>query len=83
MKKNQRVPKTVNVADAAFVYTSTCCNASAKKPACVIDKGQVVGVYLGAKPTGEASLGRWRCSACGKPCKVTRANQPKPEVVNV
>jgi hypothetical protein len=82
MKKNKAVPRVVNVADAAFIYISTCCTASAKKPACAVDKGQIVGVYLGAKPEGESSLGSWRCSACGKPCKVTRTNKPQQEGVH-
>ena len=83
MKKDKRVPKTVAAKDAVFVYISVCCGAGANKPACVVAKGQRIGEYIGAKPEGEATLGRWRCSSCGKVAKVNRANKPKPEETNV
>lgn len=75
MKRDKKVPKVINVKDAVFGYFSVCCSALAEKPACTIDKGQIVGVYLGAKPTGESTLGKFRCSSCRKRCKVTRAKK--------
>jgi hypothetical protein len=80
MKKPNRVPRTVTAKDAVFVYTSLCCSAATEKPACAVEKGQVIGTYLGAKPTGEGTLGHFRCTTCRKSCKVSRSN--KPEVVN-
>lgn len=69
--------KTVKT-DSVFIYTSTCCGVPATKPPCVIEKGQRVGAYLGAKPKGETTLGSWRCTQCRKPCTVTRSlNKPQ------
>lgn len=75
MKKPNRVPRTVTAKDAVFTYLSICCTAPTEKPACAVDKGQIVGVYLGAKPAGEGSLGHFRCTQCRKSCKVTRHNK--------
>jgi hypothetical protein len=78
MKKPNRVPRTISAKDAVYNYISVCCSALAEKPACVIDKGQIVGVYVGAKPAGEGSLGHFRCGTCRKPCKVTRTRKVVP-----
>lgn len=71
-KKKQRYTKNtskspLNTApkrSIVFTYTSACCSVPAKKPPCV-------------KPVGDTkelmSLGKWRCSSCGKRCKVTRS----------
>jgi hypothetical protein len=43
-------------------YTSVCCSVPAKKP------------HAGELPAGKKErlgLGSWRCTACGKSCKVT------------
>lgn len=81
-KKTKPAPRNVNAADAVFSYFSICCNALAKKAACVIARGQNVGIFLGAKPEGEATLGSWRCGACGKPASVTRVKNEKVVVAS-
>lgn len=57
--------------DAKFLYVSVCCNAVAKKMPCA-PANKTTQPWLGAKPEAEGTLGSWRCSACGKPCKCTR-----------
>lgn len=74
-KMKNHTPRIVNVRDAAFAYLSVCCSAVAEKPACAMEKGQIVGEFLGSKPAGEGSLGHFRCSVCRKNCKVTRTNK--------
>ena len=66
MKKQSRKPRQSPKGSPVNVYTSQCCNAPATKPPCL---------YLGmrAKEAGTQGLGSWRCSACHKPCKVSRA----------
>jgi len=59
------------LADAKFAYFSSCCNAVAKKTPCVA-ANRITQPHLGAAPEAEGTLGSWRCSACGKPCKCTR-----------
>jgi hypothetical protein len=49
----------------AFLYTSECCGELAKKSACVINRSVEF-------EDRKASLGKWRCSKCRRPCKVTR-----------
>ena len=56
---------------AVFVYTSMCCKAIARKPAVVRSPEDVK-----ERKFSECTLGHWRCSQCGKPCKVTVS---KPE----
>ena len=76
-KKNRNVPKTVNMKDAAFAYSSTCCQSIAEKPACSVPQNAKIGTYLGAIPPDDrqVGLGSWRCSVCKKSCKVTRTKQ--------
>ncbi len=72
------------IRNPVFNYTSTCCSAPAEKPPCATEVGQVTGVYLGSKPTGESSLGTFRCTQCRKPARVTRSKTaPTPEPANV
>ena len=52
------ISKSVNLRDAVYAYTSSCCSALADKPA------------LRKTKEAEGTLGSWRCSACGKSCKV-------------
>ncbi len=78
-KAAKKVLKSVAAKDAAFLYISACCTATADKPACAVAVGQRIGLFLGAKPEGEATLGGWRCTSCRKPCKVSRtANKQEP-----
>ena len=75
-KKAKPAPAPTVAKLPVFIYTSTCCQAQAKKGACEMAKG--VGVRgFGEKPEGEASLGSWRCGACNRPCKVTRSLNPE------
>ena len=67
--------KATRVVTSVFNYISTCCSARADKPPCAPEQGQVIGVYLGAKPAGESSLGSWRCTQCRKSCSVTRSKK--------
>ena len=72
-KFKRAVPKTVNLRDAKFAYSSGCHNAVANKPALTMTQGKGIGMF-GTKPETETQgLGGWRCSICQKPCKVTRA----------
>jgi hypothetical protein len=52
------ISKSVNLRDAVYAYVSSCCSALADKPA------------LRKTKEAEGTLGSWRCSACGKSCKV-------------
>lgn len=80
MKKvNQKNPKNPKpsapvrdpMTDAKFAYFSVCCSGVAKK-APLVAANKNTQPYLGAKPEAEGTLGGWRCSKCGKPCKCTR-----------
>ena len=57
--------------DAKFSYWSLCCNEVAKKTP-LVAANRITLTYLGAKPEAEGTLGSWRCSKCGKPCKCSR-----------
>jgi hypothetical protein len=61
------ISKSVNLRDAACAYISLCCTALADKPS------------LRKTKEAEGTLGSWRCSACGKPCKV-RSTSKEPYV---
>lgn len=76
------VPNKPSMKDAAFLYISSCCSEIAEKPPVVMPKGKGVGRYLGAKPEGDATLGKWRCSKCHKRCKVTRQSKPQQATFN-
>lgn len=55
-------------------YTSVCCGAPSKKPACVrVDK----------KKAAEQGLGSWRCFTCGKSCRVVVSKYKAPEALLV
>ena len=68
--------------EPVFDYTSSCCSARAEKPAC--EKPKAVKAKGKGKKKAEtpefSHLGKWRCSTCGKRCKVSRT---KREVTNV
>lgn len=72
------VPVRDPMADAKFAYFSVCCNVVAKKTPCVA-ANKTTQPHLGAKPEAEGTLGSWRCSGCGKPCKCTRNVRTKEE----
>ena len=52
------ISKSVNLRDAVYAYVSSCCSALADKPS------------LRKTKEADGTLGKWRCSACGKSCKV-------------
>ena len=58
MRSRPLISKSVNLRDAVYAYVSSCCSALADKPA------------LRKTKEAEGTLGSWRCSACGKSCKV-------------
>jgi hypothetical protein len=62
-----QISKSVNLRDAVYAYVSQCCSALADKPS------------LRKTKEAEGTLGSWRCSACGKPCKV-RPTSKEPYV---
>lgn len=61
---------------AVFRYVSNCCKEIAKKTP-LLAANKTLSLGLGAKPEAEGTLGSWRCSRCGKPCKVTRYAKEK------
>lgn len=76
--------------ESVNIYTSTCCNVEASKPPCIKPKSQPKP-KKGKGKRGEqrekapefATLGSWRCSNCGKPCKVSvMPRPPKEEAAN-
>jgi hypothetical protein len=67
-----------NIGEPKFQYFSTCHTAKANKPA--LRACGNIGTHLGAIPNTDdqtEGLGGWRCSACGKPCSVTRQKNDK------
>jgi hypothetical protein len=73
-KFKRPTPKPFDPKDAAFIYTSMCCSNPAKKPA-LRSVANFISPNLGNVPETDdqtEGLGGWRCSACGKPCKVAR-----------
>jgi hypothetical protein len=59
------ISKSVNLRDAVYAYVSSCCSALADKPA------------LRKTKEAEGTLGKWRCSACGRRCSVSPASVEK------
>ena len=57
-----------------FSYTSSCCGAPAKKKPCVA---------VNKKDALTQTLGKFRCTACGKRTKVTVSKAKNIEVVTV
>lgn len=70
-KQVKSIPVRDPLKDAKFSYWSSCCNEVAKKTP-LVAANRIISPYLGAKPEAEGTLGSWRCSRCGKPCKCTR-----------
>ena len=53
-----QISKSVNLRDSVYAYVSVCCSALSDKPS------------LKKTKEAEGTLGKWRCSQCGKSCKV-------------
>ena len=71
--------------ESVNIYTSTCCGVPATKPPCIKPKAQAKAKKgKGREKAPEfATLGRWRCGQCGKPCKVSvMPRPPKEEAAN-
>ena len=92
MSRNQRnkgpkKPKTAAPAKAknpVFAYTSVCCSVPATKP-------PVIAVGYRSEEAKTQTLGKFRCTKCGKRCKCNRSkfkseekngipNEPSPVV---
>jgi hypothetical protein len=52
-----------------FLYISDCCQVQATKEPCERSNDE-----RKSKEYGEATLGKWRCGQCHKPCKVRTRN---------
>jgi hypothetical protein len=70
--KKPAVKSVGKLEDAVFHYVSQCCNVLGTKAACVRPKGGMT-----SKEAETNSLGSWRCTQCGKPCKVSRIRAKK------
>lgn len=80
MKKPKPVKRTK--VNEVFAYTSACHNVRAEKPALTMPDGVGIGSNIGHAPKTEngTGLGGWRCTACRKPCKVSRSRVKTSEV---
>jgi hypothetical protein len=56
------ISKSVNLRNARYAYVSGCCAVLADKPSVADNDG---------------ALGKWRCSACRKRCKVSPTDKAK------
>jgi len=78
-KRSKPVAKpSVRVAPAK-VYTSACCQAPATKPKAGAQEMQR-DPESGKSKSQSKGLGKWRCSACSKVCKVT-VHKPAPKEI--
>jgi hypothetical protein len=71
MKRQKTIVVRDPMRDAKFMYVSVCCNEIAKKTP-LVAANRITQAHLGAHPEAEGTLGSWRCSKCGKPCKCAR-----------
>lgn len=86
-KRNRRRKKNRNGGLKKFsaptnTYLSKCCSEPAKKPRTGNATGEVREGSKVTDPTLVTGLGGWRCTKCGKPCKVNRS-KIVVEVANV
>ena len=78
-KRSKPVAKpSVRVAPAK-VYTSACCQAPATKPKAG-QKEVAKDAETGKMKSGSKGLGKWRCSACSKVCRVA-VHKPAPKEI--
>lgn len=59
--------------EPVFRYVSVCCNAQATKQPCVMPADKGVGGFGSAPEERNSTLGKFRCSQCGKRCKCNRS----------
>jgi hypothetical protein len=69
-----KAPVAVKPKGPVNTYTSVCCSVPATKTPCIA---------VTKKDALVQGLGKFRCSACKKRCKVTVSKFKAPEVVNV
>lgn len=65
MAKPKRAPKPFNAPPTVFNYTSACCGVQAKKPSVLEVSKQ--------SEDKQGTLGKFRCTGCGKRAKVSRS----------
>ena len=77
--------------ESVNLYISICCNVEATKPPCVkVKKAVPMKKGKGKRTKGTmgedrekkpefSTLGSWRCTRCGKPCKVSVMPRPPKE----
>jgi hypothetical protein len=58
-KKSKTAQHSKPAGEPVYRYISACCSVQGNKPA------------LLKTPEAEGTLGSWRCSGCGKRCKVS------------
>ncbi len=75
-KARPAIVKSVSLKDAVYAYVSECCTALADKPS-LKAANKIIKPHLGAQPEAAGTLGKWRCSACRKSCKVRPADKAK------
>jgi hypothetical protein len=65
LKMRSQISKSVNLRDAVYAYVSVCCSALSDKPS------------LKKTKEAEGTLGKWRCSSCGRRCSVSPISAEK------
>lgn len=73
--KNPVVPRRPPI----FTYLSKCCGLAAKKPAAG-KKVEVINPESKKTEKATKGLGHWRCTGCGKACRVDRQIAKKEEL---
>lgn len=79
-KKNKPVAKPVVKRGPVKEYITACCNVTARKPQAG-DKIATKNPESGKTESTVKGLGHWRCSACGKPAKVSPRKPESKETV--
>ena len=63
-KPNRKAPRPFVAPPTVFNYTSACCGVQAKKPSVLEVSKQ--------SEDKQGTLGKFRCTGCGKRCKCSR-----------
>ena len=75
-KPNRKnAPRPFHAPPVVFNYISACCSVLAKKPS-VLEVSKQTEDKLG-------TLGKFRCTGCGKRCKCSRSLRKEENVVGV
>ena len=78
-KQSQKRTTSVPRRGPVFLYVSSCCSLPARKPIAAV-KVFTLNPDSGKSKETPKGLGHWKCSGCGKSCKVTRT-RPTLETV--